>query len=59
MANREIELDEMDQEIIEMVFDEDFIESLCNEFESEAVKALCDKLGVDFPEDIFPSEEDS
>lgn len=48
----------MDQEILEMVFDEDLIESLTNEFQDEAVKSLMEKLDIEFPEDIFPKEEE-
>lgn len=58
MSVREIELDAIDQEIIEQVFDEDLIESLCKEFSEEKVKSLCERLGVEFPEDIFPGEEE-
>jgi len=59
VAKKDIELDEMDQEILEIVFDEDLIDSLMEEFTHEAVKSLVEKLEIDFPEDIFPSEEDS
>lgn len=59
MADKEIELDSTEQEILEQVFDEDLIESLCEEFEEERVKVLCEKLGVEFPEDIFPSEDET
>ena len=59
MAGREIELDDVEQEMLEQVFDEDLIDSLCKEFEHEAVKLLVVKLGLEFPEDIFPSEEES
>jgi len=58
VGNKEIDLDDMDQEILEMVFDDDLIESLTDEFESEAVKSLMKKLDIEFPEDIFPEEEE-
>jgi len=59
VGGREIELDEIEQEMLEQVFDEDLIDSLCKEFDHEAVKSLVVKLGLEFPEDIFPKEEDS
>ena len=58
MAGREIELDDVEQEMLEQVFDEDLIDSLCKEFEHEAVKSLVVKLGIEFPEDIFPGEDE-
>ena len=57
MAGKEIELDDIEQEMLEHAFDEDLIDSLCREFDHEAVKSLVLKLGIEFPEDIFPSEE--
>jgi len=59
VAPKEVDLDEMDIEILEAVFDEDLIDSLTEEFELEAVKSLVVKLDIDFPEDIFPKEDDS
>jgi len=59
VANKEVELDEIDQEILETVFDEDLIDSLMKDFELEAVKSLMIKLSIEFPEDIFPKEEES
>jgi len=58
VAAKEVELDDVDMEILEHVFDEDMIDSLCEEFEQEQVKLLMEKLEVEFPEDVFPSEED-
>jgi len=58
VAAKEIELDDVDLEMLEHVFDEDMIDSLCEEFDQERVKLLMEKLEVVFPEDVFPSEED-
>jgi len=58
VANKEVELDDVDQEILEAVFDEDLIDSLTENFELEAVKSLIVKLDLEFPEDIFPKEEE-
>ena len=56
---REITLDDSDVEILEFVFDDDMIETLCSEFEEGKVKELVEKLNIEFAEDIFPAEEDS
>jgi len=58
VANKEVELDEHDTEIMEFVFDEDMIEGLCGEFDQDKVKLLMKKLDIEFPEDIFPKEEE-
>jgi len=59
VAAKEVELDDVDLEILEHVFDEDMIDSLCEEFEQERIKLLMEKLEIEFPEDIFPSEEET
>jgi len=58
VANKEVELDDVDQEILEAVFDEALIDKLTEDFELEAVKSLIVKLDLEFPEDIFPEEEE-
>jgi len=58
VANKEVELDDVDQEILEAVFDEDLIDKLAEDFELEALKSLIVKLDLEFPEDIFPKEEE-
>jgi len=59
VANKEVELDDVDQEILEAAFDDDLIERLTEDFELEAVKSLMVKLDIEFPEDIFPEEEEA
>jgi len=59
VANKEVELDDVDQEILEAAFDEAKIDSLTEDFELEAVKSLMVKLDIEFPEDIFPEEEET
>jgi len=58
VANKEVELDDVDQEILEAAFNDDLIERLTEDFELEAVKSLMVKMDIEFPEDIFPEEED-
>jgi len=59
VANKEVEFDDVDQEILEAVFDETTIDRLAEDFELEAVKSLMVKLDIEFPEDIFPEEEET
>jgi len=58
VAHKEVELDEIDQEILEFVFDEDLQDSLIGEFDPEVVKSLMTKLDIVFHEDEFPPEEE-
>jgi len=58
VANKEVELDDVDQEILEATFNEELIDRLTEDFELEAVKSLLVKLEIEFPEDIFPEEEE-
>jgi len=55
---KEIELDESDREILEMVLDEDRIEALMIEFETDLVKALVEKLGLEWPECFLEETEE-